>query len=148
MLGYSRRCCPWVTYLGGLMYLPIYLMLKFVYSEKAKKKFLCRNIKNWEFFFQFFVALTNFNGLNVLLLTLEFSAYFSSPNILPNRKLSHFPNPETEIQLKGVNFPGSQNPQFCRLVIHRSRHLLKPVRFKINIFFIRSKNQFRNYEFS
>ena len=31
-------------------------------------------------------------------------------------------------QLKGLNFPGSQNSQFCRLVIHRSRHLLKPVR--------------------
>ena len=32
------------------------------------------------------------------------------------------------MQLKGLNFPGSQNAQFCRLVIHRSRHLLKPVR--------------------
>ena len=35
---------------------------------------------------------------------------------------------EKIVQLKGLNFPGSQNPQFCRLVIHRSRHLLKPVR--------------------
>lgn len=31
-------------------------------------------------------------------------------------------------QLKGLNFPGSQNTQFCRLVVNRSRHLLKPVR--------------------
>ena len=37
-------------------------------------------------------------------------------------------------QLKGLNFPGSQNSQFCRLVVNRSRHLLKPVRIFDNIF--------------
>ena len=126
-------------------------MLKFVYSEKAKNLFLKSSDfiwhylnSNWIGFFQTFVSFvlyTNFNGLNVLLLTLEFSAYFSSPNILPNRKRK---------QLKGVNFPGSQNPQFCRLVIHRSRHLLKPVRFKINELLITCfhKKRIPNSEFS
>ena len=55
----------------------------------------------------------------VSLLTLVFLLIFSS-----------LKNPDFQ-QLKGLNFPGSQNQQFCRLVIHRSRHLLKPVRFKI-----------------
>lgn len=31
-------------------------------------------------------------------------------------------------QMKGLNFPGSHDPQFCQFVIDRSRHLLKPVR--------------------
>lgn len=31
-------------------------------------------------------------------------------------------------RLKGLNFPGSQNTQFCRLVVNRSRHLLKPIK--------------------
>lgn len=31
-------------------------------------------------------------------------------------------------ELKGVNFPGSNNPRFCRFVWERSRHYLKPVR--------------------
>ena len=57
---------------------------------------------------QIFVALTNFNGLNVLLLTLEFSAYFSSPNILPNRKrkLSHFPKPGNGNTVERRQLPG------------------------------------------
>ncbi|XP_040565654.1 dmX-like protein 2 isoform X5 [Lepeophtheirus salmonis] len=30
--------------------------------------------------------------------------------------------------MKSIHFPGSQNAQFCKLVLHRSRHLLKPVK--------------------
>ncbi|XP_076053753.1 rabconnectin-3 alpha isoform X2 [Oratosquilla oratoria] len=30
-------------------------------------------------------------------------------------------------ELKGVNFPGSNNPRFCRFIVERSRHYLKPV---------------------
>ncbi len=36
-------------------------------------------------------------------------------------------------QMKGLHFPGSQNPQFCRLVLQRSRQLLKPVRAFENV---------------
>ena len=42
--------------------------------------------------------------------------------------LSNLTTPLYMEQLKGLNFPGSQNTQFCRLVVNRSRHLLKPVR--------------------
>ena len=39
-------------------------------------------------------------------------------------------------QMKGLNFPGSVNPQFCRLVLQRSRHLLKPVREDSNNYLV------------
>lgn len=32
------------------------------------------------------------------------------------------------VQMKGLNFPGSHDPNFCQFVIDRSRHLMKPVR--------------------
>lgn len=37
-------------------------------------------------------------------------------------------------QIKGATFPGSHDPHFCKLVIDRSKHLLRPVHTKLIIF--------------
>ena len=77
----------------------------------------------------FFLIVLLFNSIKLLFYQqLNQTMSLSSPFIILYAAATWKINENKSKQLKGLNFPGSQNSQFCRLVIHRSRHLLKPVR--------------------